>query len=55
LRSITSQNDVGPDALRPKSDRAAFYINQIVHMYLVPQWDDSIADDLKTPRHPAMT
>jgi integrase len=39
-------NDVGPDALRPKSERTALNTNQIVHTYLVPQWRDSIADDI---------
>jgi integrase len=40
-------NDVGPDALRPKSERTALYLNQIVRAYLVPEWGDSVADDIK--------
>ena len=40
-------HDVGPDALRPKSQRTALNTNQIVWTYLVPQWGDSIADEIK--------
>ena len=40
-------HDVGPDALRPKSERTARNTNQIVRTYLLPQWGDSIADDIK--------
>jgi integrase len=39
-------HDVGPNALRPKSERTALNTNQIVHTYLVPQWGDNIADDI---------
>jgi integrase len=39
-------HDVGPDALRPKSERTALYINQIVRTYLIPQWGESVADDI---------
>ncbi len=40
-------HDVGPDALRPKSERTALNTNQIVRAYLLPQWGESIADDIK--------
>lgn len=39
-------HEVGPDALRPKSERTALNTNQIVRTYLVPQWGDMIADDI---------
>ena len=40
-------HDVGPDALRPKSERTALNTNQIVRTYLLPHWGDSIADEIK--------
>ena len=39
-------HDVGPDALRPKSERTALNTKQIVHTYLIPQWGEAVADDI---------
>ena len=36
-------HDVGPDALRTKSERTALNTNQIVRTYLLPQWSDCIS------------
>ncbi len=39
--------DVGPDALRPKTERTALNTQQIVRSYLIPKWGNCIADDIK--------
>lgn len=41
------KHDVGPEALRPKTERAALNTQQIVRSYLIPKWGEYIADDIK--------
>jgi len=41
------KHDVGPEALRPKTERTALNTQQIVRSYLVPQWGEHIAEDIK--------
>jgi integrase len=41
------QNDCGPDALRPKTERTVLNTEHIVHAYLVPKWGEHIADEIK--------
>ena len=39
--------DFGPDALRPKTERTVLNTEHIVRAYLIPQWGNQIADDIK--------
>ena len=41
------EHDCGPDALRPKTERTVLNTSHIVHAYLIPQWGEAIADDVK--------
>ncbi len=41
------ENDCGPDALRPKTERTVLNTSHIAHAYLIPQWGEAIADDIK--------
>jgi len=41
------EHDCGPDALRPKTERTVLNTSHIVHAYLIPQWGEVIADDIK--------
>ncbi|HEX8801603.1 MAG TPA: site-specific integrase [Terriglobales bacterium] len=41
------EHDCGPDALRPKTERTVLNTSHIVHAYLIPQWGEAIADDIK--------
>lgn len=41
------QNDFGPDALRPKTERTVLNTQHIVRAYLIRQWGEEVADDIK--------
>ncbi len=47
LAEFYLKNDFGPDALRPKTERTTLNTEHIVRDYLVPEWGNEIADDIK--------